>query len=211
MLQNGFGEHNIQGIGDKHIPFIHNVMNTDAVTAISDRDTDRLNVLFNTVEGRAYLRERGLDEDTIGALDSFGLSSICNVLGAIKVSKLLGMGPEDVIVTVATDGAAMYQTEVDKVMRRDFPDGFGRAKAAETFGRSLEGSGTGDMRQLTGEDRERIFNLGYFTWVEQQGVTIEDFTARRDQAFWRALREMVPVWDEGIRAFNARTGITEVA
>jgi cysteine synthase len=211
LLRNGFGEHNIQGIGDKHVPLIHNVMNMDLVVDVSDRDTDALNVLFNTVEGRAYLRERGLDEDTIGALDSFGLSSICNVLGAIKVSKLLGMGPEDVIVTVATDGAAMYRTEIDKVMRRDFPDGFGRAEAAETFGRSLEGSGTGDMRQLTEEDRERIFNLGYFTWVEQQGVTIEDFMARRDQAFWRALREMVPVWDEGIRAFNASTGITEVA
>jgi cysteine synthase len=137
LLRNGFGEHNIQGIGDKHVPLIHNVMNTDVVVDVSDRDTDALNVLFNTGEGRAYLRERGLDEDTIGALDSFGLSSICNVLGAIKVAKLLRMGPEDVIVTIATDGAAMYRTEVDKVMRRDFPDGFGQAEAAETFGRSL--------------------------------------------------------------------------
>jgi hypothetical protein len=128
------------------------------------------------------------------------------VLGAIKVAKLLGMGADDVIVTVATDGAAMYRTEVDKVMDRDFPDGFGEAEAAETFGHSLEGQETYDMLALTDEDRERIFNLGYFTWVEQQGVSIEDFVARRDQAFWRRLREHVPAWDEAIREFNARTG-----
>ncbi len=210
LLRNGFGEHNIQGIGDKHVPLIHNVMNTDVVVDLSDRDTDRLNVLFNTAEGRAYLRRRGVDEATISALDSFGLSSICNVLGAIKTARLQHLGADDVIVTIATDGASMYRTEVDKVLARDFPGGFGEAEAAETFGRSLEGQGTGDMAQLTDEDRDRVFNLGYFTWVEQQGVSIEDFTARRDQGFWRGLRDLMPAWDEAIRAFNARSGI-EVA
>jgi cysteine synthase len=211
LLRNGFGEHNIQGIGDKHVPLIHNVMNTDVVVDVSDRDTDALNVLFNTVEGRAYLRRRGLDEDTIGALDSFGLSSICNVIGAIKTARLLGLGADDVVVTIATDGAAMYRTEVDKVLARDFAGGFGEAEAAETFGRAIEGQRASDILHLTQEDRERIFNLGYFTWVEQQGVSIEDFTARRDQAFWRGLRERVAGWDEEIAAFNARTGMTGAA
>jgi hypothetical protein len=105
----------------------------------------------------------------------------------------------------------MYRTEVDKVLARDFADGFGVAEAAETFGRSLEGQGTGDMLELTDEDRERIFNLGYFTWVEQQGTSIEDFQVRRDQAFWRGLRERVAGWDEAIRAFNASTGAGEAA
>jgi cysteine synthase len=211
LLRNGFGEHNIQGIGDKHVPLIHNVMNTDVVVDVSDRDTDALNVLFNTPEGRSHLRRRGIDEETISALDSFGLSSICNVLGSIKVARLLRLGSDDVIVTVATDGASMYRTEVDKVLARDFPDGFGEAQAAETFGRSLEGQGVGDTLELTREDRERIFNLGYFTWVEQQGVSIEDFTARRDQSFWRGLREQVPEWDRAIRELNARSGATEAA
>jgi hypothetical protein len=112
-------------------------------------------------------------------------------------------------VTVATDGAAMYRTEVDKVLARDFPDGFDEAAAAETFGRSLEGQSVADTLELTHEDRERIFNLGYFTWVEQQDVPIADFTARRDQAFWRGLREQVPAWDERIRELNARTGVAE--
>ena len=207
LLRNGFGEHNIQGIGDKHVPLIHNVLNTDVVVDVSDRDTDALNVVFNSAEGRAFLRERGVDDATIAALDSFGLSSIANVLAAIKTAKALGLGSDDVIVTVATDGAAMYRTEMDKVMGRDFPNGFGANEAAETFGRSLEGQGTGDMLQLTDGDRERIFNLGYFTWVEQQGVSIEDFVARKDQSFWRGLREELPRWDEAIRAFNARTGM----
>ncbi len=206
LLRNGFGEHNIQGIGDKHVPLIHNVMNTDVVADVSDRDTDRLNVLFNTDAGRRYLADRGIPERTIAALDAFGLSSICNVLASIKVAKLFGMGPEDAIVTVATDGAAMYRTEVDKVLSRDFRGGFGRVEAAETFGRSLEAQGTDDMLELTREDGERIFNLGYYTWVEQQGVTIEDFVARRDPAFWRGLVDLIPAWDDAIRAFNARTG-----
>jgi cysteine synthase len=211
LLRNGFGEHNIQGIGDKHVPLIHNVTNTDLVVDVSDRDTDALNVLFNTNEGRAYLRRRGVDDDTIAALDSFGISSICNVLASIKVAKLLRLGSDDAIVTVATDGARMYRTEVDKVLARDFPGGFGEVEAAETFGRSLEAQGTADMLQLSDEDRERIFNLGYFTWVEQQGVSFEDFVARRDQGFWRSLREQMPAWDRSIGAFNARTGVTEAA
>ncbi len=209
MLYNGFGEHNIQGIGDKHIPFIHNVMNTDAVTAVSDRDTDALNLLFNTDVGRRLLARRGVDGAVVEALSSFGLSSICNMLAAIKAARVFGMGPDDVVVTVATDGAAMYGTEKDKVLRRDFPDGFDDAAAAETFGRSIEGAGTDHFLELGERDRERVFNLGYFTWVEQQGVSVEDFTARRSQRFWLDLRDQLPLWDSMIEELNARTGLGE--
>jgi len=211
MLSNGFGEHNIQGIGDKHIPFIHNVMNTDAVTAISDRDTDRLNVLFNTDAGRSLLSGRGVPARVIESLSSFGLSSICNVLAAIKTAKFFAMGHDDVIVTVATDGAAMYGTEKDKVLGRDFPGGFDEVAAAESLGRSVEAMGTDHFIELGERDRERIFNLGYFTWVEQQGVSIEDFTVRRSQRFWRDLRDLLPLWDQMIEDFNARTGLAEAS
>jgi cysteine synthase len=211
MLYNGFGEHNIQGIGDKHIPLIHNVMNTDAVTAISDRDTDRLNVLFNSDAGRSLLARRGVEAAVIDALSSFGLSSICNVLAAMKAARASGMGPDDVVVTVATDGAAMYGTEMDKVLGRDFPGGFDDAAAAETFGRSLEGVDTDHFLELGERDRERVFNLGYFTWVEQQGVSVEDFTARRSQRFWRDLRDQLPLWDSMIEELNARTGLAREA
>jgi len=210
MLKNGFGEHNIQGIGDKHIPLIHNVMNTDLVVDVSDRDTDRLNVLFNTDVGREHLvRREGVPAAVVEALSSFGLSSICNVLAAIKAAKWFGMGPQDVIVTVATDGAAMYASEKEKVLARDFPGGFDEVAAGETFARSLLGAGTDNVLELTEAERERVFNLGYFTWVEQQGVSIGDFVARRSQSFWRALRDLVPVWDAMIEDFNARSGASE--
>ena len=211
MLRNGFGEHNIQGIGDKHIPLIHNVMNTDLVVDVSDRATDRLLALFNTDAGRAYLAgRRGVPADVLGALPSLGISSICNILAAIKTAKQLDLGPDDVVVTVATDGAAMYLTERDKILARDFAGGFDEAVAAETFGRYVLGAGTDDLLELTPADRERVFNLGYYTWVEQQGVSFDDFVVRRDQAFWLGLRQHVPAWDEAIVEMNARAGV-EVA
>jgi cysteine synthase len=210
MLYNGFGEHNIQGIGDKHIPLIHNVMNTDVATAVSDRATDRLGLLFNTAEGRGYLAgRRGVPEGVLEGLSSLGLSSICNVLAAIKTAKYYRMGSEDVVVTVATDGAGMYGTERDKAMSRHYPQGFDGVAAGEVFGEHVLGTTTAHLLELSLRDRERIFNLGYFTWVEQQGVTLEEFVARRPQSFWRGLRDILPVWDQMIEEFNERTGALE--
>ena len=210
MLYNGFGEHNIQGIGDKHIPLIHNVMNTDVALAISDRATDRLNVLFGTDVGTAHLADRrGVPAHVLEQLPSFGLSSICNVLGAIKLAKHYGLGPDDVVATVATDGAAMYHSERDIALAKFFPDGFDEVAAGEVFGEHLLGATTDHLRELTTEERQRIFNLGYYTWVEQQGVSIEDFEARRDQSFWKAQHARVDRWDELIVEFNARTGVLE--
>jgi cysteine synthase A len=210
MLRNGFGQHNIQGIGDKHVPLIHNVMNTDVALAVSDRATDRLGVLLGTDVGRRYLRtRRGVPARVLEQLPALGLSSICNVLGAIKTAKHYRLGPDDVVVTVATDGAAMYDSERELAVARYFPDGFDDVAAGEVFGEHLLGATTDNLRELTFEERERIFNLGYFTWVEQQGVPIEEFEARRDPAFWTAMRAAAGVWDEQIEAFNARTGVLE--
>lgn len=207
MLYNGFGEHNIQGIGDKHIPLIHNVTNTDVVAAVSDQSTDRLDVLFNTPAGREYLVSRqGVPPAVIELLPALGLSSICNVLGAIKTAKHFGMGPTDVIVTVATDGAAMYATEREKFLKKHYPGGFDAVAAGATFAGHL-GSVTNDhLLDMTRVDRDRVFNLGYFTWVEQQGVSIEEFDARRDQRFWQEMRAIIPAWDQMIEEFNGRTG-----
>jgi cysteine synthase len=210
MLRNGFGEHNIQGIGDKHIPLIHNVLNTDVVLAVSDRATDRLSVLLGTETGRDHLRRRRhVPDGVLRLLPSLGLSSICNVLGAIKTAKHYDLGPADVVVTVATDGAAMYDSERQIALDRYFPGGFDEVAAAEVFGEHLLGATTDNLLELTRAERERIFNLGYFTWVEQQGVSLEDFQARRDPAFWRRTREAVGAWDALIDEFNARTGVLE--
>jgi cysteine synthase len=208
MLANGFGAHNIQGIGDKHIPLIHNVMNTDLVVGISDRATDQLSVLFAAEEGLEYLRvRRRVPESVLAWLPSFGLSSICNILAAVKVAKHLRLGPDDVVMTVATDGAAMYGSERERIAARDFPAGFAQAEAAEAFGRWMLGTGTDDLLETTLADRNRIFNLGYYTWVEQQGVSLPDFESRRDQGFWVGLRDLLPAWDAMIGEFNERTGL----
>ena len=205
MLENGFGEHNIQGIGDKHIPLIHNVTNTDVVVAISDRATDELDVLFNTSAGRAYLVDhKGISAELIDALAHFGFSSICNTLAAIKTAKLLGLGPDDAIITIATDGAALYPSERAKTLASRFGNDFNTVHAGEVFGEHLANVTTDSMIECTERDRNRIFNLGYYTWVEQQGTPFELFEARRSQSFWQGLRRYLPVWDELITDFNAR-------
>lgn len=205
MLENGFGEHNIQGIGDKHIPLIHNVMNTDVVTAVSDHATDELDVLFNTEVGRKYLLERKhVPPDVVAALEHFGFSSICNMIAAIKTAKLLDLGPNDVIITIATDGADLYPSERIKTLARRFNNSFTEVDAAEVFSEYLGNVGTDAMIDCTERDRSRIFNLGYYTWVEQQGTPLEVFEARRSQSFWQNLRRYIPVWDELTGEFNKR-------
>jgi cysteine synthase A len=174
------------------------------VVDISDRATDNLLVLFNTDAGRQHLRDRmGVAEATIEALRSFGFSSICNVLAAIKVSKQQGLGPRDVIATVATDGAEMYSSEIDRIVARDHAGTFDAAAAGEVRAAYLDGVDTADMLECDADDRARMFNLGYYTWVEQQGVPIEEFEARRSQEFWAETRQIVHVWDDMIAAFNA--------
>jgi hypothetical protein len=187
------------------VPLIHNVTNTDVVVAVSDRATDQLQVMFNSDDGLGYLADRRLvPQEILRTLEHFGLSSICNVLAAITTSKLLGLGPDDAIVTVATDGAALYSSERDKVRARDFGGGFTNLDAAQVWGQHLADVPTAHAIELTERERNRIFNLGYYTWVEQQGTPFELFEQRRSQDFWRGLRRFLPVWDEMITEFNGR-------
>ncbi len=203
LLNNGYGDHNIQGIGDKHVPFIHNVLNTDFVAAVSDKASNALNLVFNTTPGRNYLMKRtGINQEFSAELANLGLSSIANVLGAIKMAKYLKLGSNDVVLTVATDGAEMYGTEIEKTRSEVFDGSFDELCAAESFGQHLLGVTTDNMLEMTLRDRERVFNLGYYTWVEQQGVSLEDFDARRDPEFWNNLMNVVPEWDNMIDKFN---------
>ena len=204
MLYNGYGEHNIQGIGDKHIPLIHNAQNTDDAAAITDRATDHLLLLFNTDTGRRYLQDQGIDPS---GLENLGLSSIANLLAAIRFARHHELGSEEVVVSVATDGAEMYRSEIERIGRRDFPEGFDQTEAKTTFNRYLAEAETGDYLELDQAGRDRIFNLGYYTWVEQQGVDFADFEGRREQTWWRDLRPYLATWDEMISEFNHRTGV----
>jgi cysteine synthase len=210
LLRNGFGEHNIQGIGDKHVPLIHNVMNTDVVVGVSDRCTGALDLLFNSETGLSYLASRRyIDPELLGALKLIGLSGVANLVAAIKVAKRLELGDEDAILTVATDSAALYGSERRKFSAANYPNGFDAVSAGEVFGQHLLGAADNDMLELTHGERSRIFNLGYYTWVEQQGVPLEAFERRRAQGFWAELRQAAPAWNALIAEFNAVAGLEE--
>jgi cysteine synthase len=207
MLRNGYGEHNIQGIGDKHIPLIHNVMNTDFVVGVSDRSSDSLNVLFNENAGRDYLlRRRKIDPDLLQQFAHIGLSGYANIVAAIKLARHLELAADDVIATVATDSAPLYQSERESFLARHYSGTFDEVNAGEVFGRDLEGIADDHLIELTHVDRRRVFNLGYYTWVEQQGVTLEDFDRRKEPSFWKGLQDTIPAWDKLIAEFNADTG-----
>lgn len=204
MLCNGYGEHNIQGIGDKHIPLIHNVMNTDVVVGVSDAATDGLNLLFREKVGREYLaKRRKIDPALIRQFDDVGISGFANIVAAIKLAKHLDYGPDDVVMTVATDSAELYGSEGETFVKRRYPNGFDEVNAGEIFGRHMEGIVDDNVMELGHVDRKRIFNLGYYTWVEQQGVSVEDFDRRKSQDFWQSLVASIPEWDRLIQEFNA--------
>ena len=202
LLYGGYGEHNIQGIGDKHVPLIHNVMNTDFVVGISDQATNYLNLIFNTEIGQKYLIEKkGLEDNLVKKFPEFGFSSIANILASIKLAKYMNLSSDDAILTVATDGADLYSTELEKI-KKDFVGSFDTTACAELYGQYFQGTTTDHMLELSQRDKERIFNLGYYTWVEQQGIDLSHFEARRNQAFWdQHLQNMLDL-DEEIDRFN---------
>jgi cysteine synthase A len=203
LLCNGYGEHNIQGIGDKHVPLIHNVMNTDLIVGVSEKASDALNNLLSSDVGRTYLAGRqALDPELIGQFDDIGISGLANIVASIKLAKYFDYGADDVVMTLATDSAAMYESERHEYAARHYPNGFDEVNAGETFGRYLQGIVDDHVLELAHHDRQRIFNLGYYTWVEQQGVTIDDFDRRRTPEFWRNLADSIPEWDRMIAEFN---------
>lgn len=211
MLMNGYGEHNIQGIGDKHIPLIQNVMNTDVVVGVSDRSSDALNILFNESVGRDYLvaRQR-VDPELVTQLSHIGLSGIANIVAAIKLAKRLELGESDAIMTIATDSSELYVSERAAHLRRHYERGFDQVNAGEVYGQHLQGIADDHVIELTHVDRRRVFNLGYYTWVEQQDVAVEDFDRRKSPSFWSSLQDSIPSWDKLITDFNEDTGVRHV-
>ena len=182
-------------------------MGTDFVIGVSDKGSDALNVVFNTVAGRSYLsRHRNVGQRNLAGLDDLGLSSIANILGAIKYARYMDLGTDDVVLTVATDGAAMYRSELEIASPSHRDGEYSEVEAAEAFGQHVLGAGTDHVSELKRFDRERIFNLGYYTWVEQQGTSLAEFDQRRDPEFWDGLMELVPLWDGMIDNLNAATG-----
>jgi cysteine synthase len=141
----------------------------------------------------------------IRAFDDIGISGLANIIAAIKLARHLDLGADDVIMTLATDSAQLYASERQNFLARRY-DGFDEVNAGEIFSRHLEGVVDDHVLELTHFDRKRIFNLGYFTWVEQQGVTLDAFDQRKGPRFWRGLVDSIPAWDRMIDEFNAEVG-----
>ena len=207
LLDNGFGSHRIEGIGDKHVPWIHNVKNTDLIVDIDDEDSQKTLRLFNEPEGQAYLRSVGVPEETIQSLSLFGISGIANMLCAIKMAKYYELTERDVVASVMTDSAVMYASRVKELQDADGP--YTREMAAIDFHTHILGEKTDNMLELTYPERKRIHNLKYYTWVEQQGKTSDELNALwYDQEHtWDSAKADAARVDDLIREFNEDTGL----
>ena len=207
LYMNGFGGHRIEGIGDKHVPWVHNTRNTDVVTAIDDEDCMRLFRLFNEPQGKAFLKdELKLDGATIENLSLLGISGVANLLSAIKTAKYFEMNEQDVICSLATDSAEMYGSRLEELNQSH--GAYSVKQAGKDADTRLFGQKTDYIKELGYWDRKAIHNLKYYTWVEQQGKESEDLAALWDKPeLWDALFAQTTRWDEMINDFNKKTGV----
>ena len=206
LLNNGFGAHRIEGIGDKHIPWVHNLRQTDMVMAIDDAAPVNLIRLFNEPEGKRYLVERGLAKALVNQLDLLGISGVANLLSAIKMAKYYELDEQDVLVTVLTDSMELYGSRLREL--NETAGAFTSTQAGEVFHRYLLGTTTDHLEELTYTSRKQIHNLKYFTWVEQQGKTFEEIQAQwYHKDYWSNIHRQADEIDQLIAEFNRRTGL----
>jgi len=209
LLQFGFGEHRIEGIGDKHIPWIHNVRNTNLVAAVDDEQTMQLMRLFNTEEGHKCLLREGVDEESLKSLDMLGISGLCNLVASIKTAQYYDMDGRDVIFTPLTDSMQLYSSRLQEAEEAHGP--YTTRMADQHFARYLQGITTDHLRELTYADQKALHNFKYFTWVEQQGRSSDELRQLWDEDFWKEVfsQDVVDEWDRLIDAFNEAAGLTD--
>ncbi|MBM4169363.1 MAG: pyridoxal-phosphate dependent enzyme [Ignavibacteria bacterium] len=201
LLMNGFGGHRIEGIGDKHVPWVHNVRSTDAIAAIDDEDCMRILRLFNEAEGKKYLSSLGMSESEITSLSLLGISAIANMLAAVKTAKYFELTENDVVFTVFTDSVDLYQSRLEEL--RGERGKYSTIEAAKDMAGPLAHQSIDWFKELTFHERKAIHNLKYFTWVEQQGKTYEEITEQWNPEYWRTLFEdEVEYFDRLINDFN---------
>jgi len=202
LLMNGFGGHRIEGIGDKHIPWIYNVRNTDLISAIRDEDCMRLLRLFNESEGINYLKKSGIEPELADKLELLGISSICNLLSAIKMAKYFEYNENDIIITIFTDSAELYQSRLQeqKALKGEYTE----LQAALDRESILNAQSYDDLLELSYWDKKRIHNLKYYTWVEQQGKTYQEILKQWQPEYWRETFETnLDYLDKAIEEFNS--------
>lgn len=210
LLNNGFGDHRIEGIGDKHVPWIHNVRNTDMVIAIDDNDSLGMFRLFNEPAGQEYLRSLGIKEEVIEKLSWVGISGAANIISCIKFAKYYELSENDMVMTVLTDSAEMYQSRL-KEMEEARGREYSKVDAAIDHNRYVLGLRTDSMEELTYQSKKRIHNLKYYTWIEQQMYDLDELNEQwyDYDNYWGRLHKMGPELDRMIEQFNERTGLAK--
>jgi cysteine synthase len=206
LLMNGYGGHRIEGIGDKHVPWIHNVKNTDAIAAIDDEDTLRILRLFNEEAGKKVLVQNGVDKVIVEKLSYLGISCICNLLASIKLAKYYELNENDVIITIFTDSVELYHSRL-KEMNENWGT-YTDIQALIDWNAVIKKQGIDYFTELNYYDKKRIHNLKYFTWIEQQGKDVEELdTQWHDENYWIERFTISSKWDELIDDFNKQVGI----
>jgi len=202
LLENGFGAHRIEGIGDKHIPWVHNVKDSDMVMAVDDEHTIRLLRFFNEKLGRDFLSSKGVSDEVLSKLDLLGISGICNLISAIKLAKYYELGEDDVVMTVFTDSFAMYNSRLRELNAQR--GAYTQDDAVADY-EMLKQIGTDALLELRYIEKKRIHNLKYYTWVEQQGKPHSELNAQwYDQDYWNRIYATRDELDDMIIDFNRR-------
>jgi cysteine synthase len=206
LLYNGYGSHRIEGIGDKHIPWIHNVRNTDMAVGIDDAATIGIMRLFNEAAGHEYLQQQGVPVDFLDKLALFGISCIGNMLTAIKMAKYYEMNEHDILITVNTDSMELYQSRLEE--ETEAHGQYTPHNAVADYHRYLLGAGIEHVQELGYYERKRIHHLKYFTWVEQQGKTVDELDAQwHDHDYWHNIHAQADQIDRLIADFNRQVGL----
>ena len=209
LLLSGYGGHRIEGIGDKHVPWIHNARNTDMVIAVDDGACVNLMRLFNEPAGRDYLLKCGVPEEAVSNLPLMGISGISNLLAAMKFAKYYELTGRDIVLTVFTDSMELYSSRL-RELRAERGE-YAVEDAVADFHRYLLGAATDHMIELGYYDRKRIHNLKYFTWIEQQGRDVDELNAQWHDypGYWSRIRAQSGEIDGLIGGFNEKTGLAE--
>ncbi len=203
LYNNGYGAHDIQGIGDKHVTWIHNVMNMDATMCLDDIECKKgMQLLTEEAGWNTLVKRFDVPRDSVEKMSTlFGISGVCNVLGAIKTAKFYGMGAQDTIVTICTDNIDRYHSTMEEMTAR-----FGKMDEAEATARAhiFIDQKTDWIKEGTQETHRQWHNLKYFSWVEQQGKTVEELNAQMSKEWWLAEQSKVSEIDRQLSAARGK-------
>ncbi|HLD30214.1 MAG TPA: pyridoxal-phosphate dependent enzyme [bacterium] len=207
LYNNGFGAHRIEGIGDKHVPWIHNIRNTDVVIANDDEDCMRILRLFNEPKGREFLVKEGVPESLVNELDLLGISGVGNLVGAIKMAKYYELTKRDVIVTILTDSMELYGSRITEL--REQYGNYDFSEAKKDYHRHIQALKTDYLLDLTYAERKRVHNLKYYTWIEQQGRELKELNQQWYEwpEYWEGIQEQISQINKLIEEFNRQTGL----